>query len=261
MSNLDPEALVNLCRYGGSKASVKRCRALLASGEVPLDHQDMLNHTALIWAATNGNAHIARELIDAGAALDMQSTHPQTRESQWTALICAARFGHAEIAADLARAGAALDVQDDQGWTALMIAVMKGHAEIVRELLRSGASRDVEGEKGVTAGQIAAEFDYGGDTEMQREIAGLLESVEARAVGDVGTGGTGTAAAAAAAADAAADAAASTGTTTEASPDREAGGGAFTHEGVDLGHFHPLTDPDDTCRLILKAAGLDFEKE
>jgi len=87
----------------------------------------------------------ARDLIARGINTDEQN-------DGYTALMCAVDGNHLEIARELIRAGAALDVQDEfDGRTALMWAAMYNKLEIVQELIRAGAALDLQNKNGNTA--------------------------------------------------------------------------------------------------------------
>ena len=87
----------------------------------------------------------ARDLIARGINIDEQN-------DGYTALMCAVDGNHLEIARELIRAGAALDVQDEfDGRTALMWAAMYNKLEIVQELIRAGAALDLQNKNGNTA--------------------------------------------------------------------------------------------------------------
>jgi ankyrin repeat protein len=90
-------------------------------------------------AAVAGDVATARELLDAGVAVDARDRYGQT------ALMLAAHRGHAALVTTLIDAGAALDVTAKYGLSALMLAVVGGHEECARALARAGADRTLRG--------------------------------------------------------------------------------------------------------------------
>jgi uncharacterized UPF0146 family protein len=70
-----------------------------------------------MYAIKFGNEEVAKELIEAGADLNIQDIEGQT------ALMYAIKFGNEEVAKELIEAGADLNIQDIEGQTALMHAI------------------------------------------------------------------------------------------------------------------------------------------
>lgn len=85
---------------------------------------------------------------------------------------------------ELVQAGAALDVQDKGQNTALMYAAEFGHTEVVQELLhpngRPGAALDLRNKLGKTALQIAQDHRYKRSKPIMELIAILQEATEAQ---------------------------------------------------------------------------------
>ncbi|KAJ9441384.1 hypothetical protein DIPPA_31978 [Diplonema papillatum] len=94
--------------------------------------------TALHIASRNGHSEVVKELIAAGAKVDVQDN------DGWTALSEASSNGHSEVVKELIAAGAKVDVQNDDGQTALHFASYLGHSEVVKELIAAGAKVDVQ---------------------------------------------------------------------------------------------------------------------
>lgn len=106
--------------------------ALLAAGAdvARLPHYGcMRGATMLINAADQGNPEVVQALIEAGAAVDIETP------SGWTALMLAASRGHADTVRLLVNAGAELRVRNAQGQTALALAQKRRHPEVARLLL------------------------------------------------------------------------------------------------------------------------------
>ena len=115
---------------------IEAVRALIADGaDVNAAHGDGM--TGLHWAALNGNAEMARLLIDAGATLEAV-----TRLGAHTPLHVAAREGHGEVVAILAEAGADVAAATETGAMPLHFAAASGDLRAVTVLLDHGAPVD-----------------------------------------------------------------------------------------------------------------------
>ena len=93
--------------------------------------------TPLLFAARNGDAEVARRLLDGGA--DANDTAPDGA----SALVVAAHSGHRELALFLLERGANPNASG-AGYTALHAAVLTGDMEVVEALLASGASANAQ---------------------------------------------------------------------------------------------------------------------
>jgi hypothetical protein len=106
--------------------------------------------TQLMSAAREGNEQRVRELVAAGAPLDLVGSNG------CSALSYASMQGHARIAKLLLDGkyegkGADINLQDNVGWTPLMIACFCGHEAVARLLLERGANATLRHENGSTA--------------------------------------------------------------------------------------------------------------
>ena len=122
-------AIRNAARDG----DIVKVHAILDADPKVVDARDNDGVTALILAAQNGHAEVAKQLLDKGAAADARNN------DGWTALMVAAANGHVEVAKQLLDKGAAVDVRNNDGWTALMYAVGTRHADVVALLKDHGA--------------------------------------------------------------------------------------------------------------------------
>ncbi len=93
--------------------------------------------TPLLFAARNGNAAVARRLLDAGA--DANDAAPDGA----SALVVAAHSGHRELALTLLDRGANPNAAG-AGYTALHAAVLTGDLAVVETLLARGASANAQ---------------------------------------------------------------------------------------------------------------------
>lgn len=89
--------------------------------------------TALHWAATRGDAELARLLLKAKA-----STAAKTRIGALTPLHLAAQSGSAEVVAALLKAGADARATTGVGVSALHLAAMSGNVQAITALLDAG---------------------------------------------------------------------------------------------------------------------------
>ncbi len=93
-------------------------------------------------AAREGDADRVRELLDAGADVNVRNSSKQGL--QWTSLHYAAYYGHLEIAEILISRGADLDAEDPDYSTPLYLATEQGYLEVVNFLISKGAKVNVK---------------------------------------------------------------------------------------------------------------------
>ncbi len=110
--------------------------------------------TQLMRAAWEGDEQRVRELVAAGAPLDLVSVFGQS------ALYIASHFGHVRIAKLLLDGkyegkGADINLQDRDGWTSLILACAYGQEAIVHLLLERGANVTLRNKDGNTALSLA----------------------------------------------------------------------------------------------------------
>jgi hypothetical protein len=134
----------------------------------------------------NGHTLVVKQLIAAGAALDVQNNAGYGRCANCngltlckmgtrllgrsTAVVLAASNGHTLVAEQLIAAGAKFDVQNNEGYspwadrddltlfhpasrllgrsTALILAAMNGHTPVVEKLIAAGADLNVQNNEG-----------------------------------------------------------------------------------------------------------------
>jgi uncharacterized protein len=88
---------------------------------------------ALLAAARTGHAGTVRDMIAAGANVNVKDEHGNTP------LIEAARNGHDDVVRALLAAGADAKARNDDRKTALMLAAQNSHEDAVRALREAGA--------------------------------------------------------------------------------------------------------------------------
>ncbi len=122
-----------------------RVSSLLDKDPSLLDLRDEQEMTPLNLAALNGNAEIARLLIERGADIhtgDADNSQP---------IHCAAISGNVQIARLLTAQGAGINTQDNNGSTPLTFAAGRRRIEMVEYLLESGADPLLQDRRGMTA--------------------------------------------------------------------------------------------------------------
>uniref|UniRef100_A0A2P2IAC9 Ankyrin repeat family A protein 2-like n=1 Tax=Hirondellea gigas TaxID=1518452 RepID=A0A2P2IAC9_9CRUS len=111
--------------------------------------EDSSGLTALCWAASYGQLHTVRLLLNHAADIEHEGEDGQTALQ----LCCSA--GHHEVAKLLLSTGAKPDHGDHMGCTALMFAAAGDHSHCVSELLDHGASHLSTNMTGDTAYTLA----------------------------------------------------------------------------------------------------------
>jgi ankyrin repeat protein len=96
-------------------------------------------------AAREGDADRVRELLDAGADVNVRNADKQ--RLQYTPLHWATYYGHLEIAAILISRGADLDAEAPTYSTPLYLAAEQGHPKVVEFLISKGAEVNVKSNK------------------------------------------------------------------------------------------------------------------
>lgn len=86
----------------------------------------------LLAAARTGHANTVKDMIAAGANVNVKDEHGNTP------LLEAARNGHDDVVRALLAAGADMKVRNDDNKTALMLALQNSHEDAVRALREAG---------------------------------------------------------------------------------------------------------------------------
>lgn len=116
--------------------NTQRVNELIKTG-VNVNRRNGTNHTALMYASTQGHLKVVKALIEAGA--DVNSPNPF---GGITALMYASMRGYSGVVKALIKARANLNQHEHiRGRTALMLA--SEHPDVVRELVRAGADTSI----------------------------------------------------------------------------------------------------------------------
>ena len=154
---LDYDADPNIAEpYGGALHIAARRGHLhiatqLIESQATVDLQDRLGMTPLRDAAENGHVKVVEYLCTRGADINTQSS------SGWTPLHGAAAYGHTETAACLIGEGADVNLHTIEGMAALHTAIDNGHSEMASMLLRAGTTLNSAND-GSTPLHLAARF-------------------------------------------------------------------------------------------------------
>ncbi len=108
---------------------------------------------ALVAAIRNTHFLTMRTLLDHGADVDVKALDRDT-----TALMDAASLGEAAAVQELVERGAQLDLQSKDGQTALILSIGKGDDQCALILLQAGANPDLEDKLGMSARKYAQLF-------------------------------------------------------------------------------------------------------
>ncbi len=176
---------------------LERVRRYLAVDEVGVDDFDPLKRTALMAAAEAGRLDMVRELIEAGA--DVNLCNEAVGSPRSTPLVCAAIGASAhrdQVLRLLIDAGANLDQIGADGRTALMHALERDvgffgrigeFALSTRTLIAAGANLETRDPYGLTAWMraqsLAAAVDLEDAQQQYKDIAQLLEDAGASTEG------------------------------------------------------------------------------
>jgi ankyrin repeat protein len=109
-----------------------------------INREDITGQTPLMHAAECGNARIVGFLLDQGASIDQQSTHPCTDQS--SALIIAAKKGHINVLGLLLERGANPNLQCRYGRYALFYAIEMRNIEMITLLINHRANINIQPE-------------------------------------------------------------------------------------------------------------------
>ncbi|MGC8660856.1 MAG: ankyrin repeat domain-containing protein, partial [Desulfomonilaceae bacterium] len=116
-----------------------------------IDTKDNSGWPAIHIAAKNGFDEILKILIENGSDLNTKIT-----QAGKSPLMLASEFGHTETVKTLVENGASINAQDNEGSGPLFLAAEGGHVETVSLLLDKGADFNAESKEGITPLMAAA---------------------------------------------------------------------------------------------------------
>ena len=141
-------------RYATKHGNLPAIRALLQSGvdvnEPMFEFVPSLQDVTALWFASHlGHAAVVKELIEAGADVNVRATvkggDSGNSFSDITPLHLAAKEGHTPVVAELIRAGADVNIPISEGTTPLMWAASNGHEACALALIQAGANVNPKG--------------------------------------------------------------------------------------------------------------------
>jgi ankyrin repeat protein len=146
-----PESGTTALLWAASKGHDTTLQFLLSAGADP-NHINANHRNALQHATQFGHTNCVRSLIKAGANVNYQSA-----TENWTALIDAAEDDRAAIAKLLIAAGAHVDHREHKGMSALLMAAQVDSRKVATVLLRNGAKQDLRNHDGWTPLMVSAQ--------------------------------------------------------------------------------------------------------
>jgi uncharacterized protein len=121
---------------------VDAVKMLLAHGAKVNEREPVKGQTALMWAASEGNAAAAEMLLEFGAGIQAKS------KAGFTALLFAVRNAHIEAVKTLLAHGANVNDTAPDGTSALNMAVVNAYFEVAAVLLDHGADPNAPDPRG-----------------------------------------------------------------------------------------------------------------
>ena len=153
----------------GEYGNLPAIRALLQSGVDVDEHIGWYGHNknnSALWIASQyGDAAVVKELIEAGADVNVRASSKSNISgvivSDVSPLFIAAHSGHTPVVIELIKAGADVNVPRSDGTTPLHMAASKGHEACVVLLIQAGADVNAKAQKpGWTPLSVAIEFKH-----------------------------------------------------------------------------------------------------
>ena len=140
--------------------NLRAIRALLQSGvDVNKPLNGDLKFKALWMASVIGDAAVVKELIEAGADVNVRGSAkriaPKISFSDVTPLYVAAHLGHTPVVIQLIRAGVDVNIPISGGVTPIHVAALNGNEACVAILLQAGADVNKADESAMTPLSVA----------------------------------------------------------------------------------------------------------
>ena len=137
-------------RRGSIRDYVKALVSLEKGGDP--DRQFARGRTLLMMAVVRND----KEMVERLLSLDVYADVNSVDEDGETPLIVACRKGYADIVKQLIKAGAKVNLQNNEGMSALMACAMNGNKAIARDLMIAGANRYLKDKNGYLVGDYAS---------------------------------------------------------------------------------------------------------
>ena len=168
LSKLDVSSTLNLAQvsksYNDAVWSVDGVRSLEAKIKAYLLKIDkwLFPEAPMYWAARYRNLPAVRAILKSGVGINKS-----LNSSKWAGLHVAAFYSHAALVKELIKAGADVNMQvtdvtipGSSNYTALHLAASKCHTTTIMELIKGGADVNIANSFGVTPLHIAAGKGY-----------------------------------------------------------------------------------------------------
>ncbi|KTC78176.1 Dot/Icm T4SS effector AnkY/LegA9 [Legionella brunensis] len=120
------------------------CASLRKSGEIGSPLHDQALRRAAAWGKLFELKVVIKSMIGVNQGTTTANLDKRDANAERSALHWAVKGGHYDCARELIKAGASVDIQDKDGKTPLHEAVTSGNREMIQMLIEAGASVDID---------------------------------------------------------------------------------------------------------------------